>query len=218
MNVKTILLSLTAVFLLVILYNFIAAWHFPDTSWPLEKGEKTKLDSEIIQKFEADRDGLSKIKILFGDSDVSPGGTFSLKVFDESCQEPVRSAKLDIRELNSDTTVDFVFPRIESSKGKVYCLKLSYSQKKGGKKANIFVIGNTMKQNKYFSINGQEMAGQSVSMRPAYKKASLFEDAGELNERISQYKPWFLKHYFLWFISIGFILLSIGLVTILILL
>ncbi|OGI34177.1 MAG: hypothetical protein A2259_02010 [Candidatus Moranbacteria bacterium RIFOXYA2_FULL_43_15] len=215
-NSKKIFLSTLIIIIAAVFWPLWRVWYFPDTTWPLEKGEKTKIDSEVIQKFSADRDGLSKIAVLFGDSDVSPGGTFNFELLDENCRETIRSANLEIKKLDSDNTTDFVFSRIDKSKGKTYCVRISYAQKKGGKKARIFVIENPKPENSYFSINGEEMAGQSISMRPAYKNASIFEDIGELNRRISQYKPWFLKHYFLYFIAFGFIILSVLAVSLLI--
>lgn len=204
--------------LILIFFRLGKMLSFPDQNWTLEKGEKIKMSSDVLQKFEATRDGLARIKILFGSSDTKPGGTFSFKLYDENCQDIIRETNLDIVSLDSGNTLDFVFPKINNSKNKMFCLKLSYAQKKGGKKAQIFVINNSMPEKKYFSINGEEKAGQSISMRPAYKNENIFKDFSELNKRMSQYKPWFLKHYYLWFISLGFIILSVSLVMILIIL
>ena len=213
---KNIFLLLVVLFLGIIFWNFGKAWSFPDTSWPLAKGEKEKIRTEVVQKFTASRNGLARIEILFGNSDVSPGGRFTFKLLEEDCQKSVRETDLDITSLNSDNTTDFIFSKINDSKDKTYCLAISYAQKKGGKKAEIFIADNTLPEKKYFSVNGEEMAGKSLPMRPAYKNANLFQDIEELNQRISQYKPWFLKHYYLYVIVFGFLILSIALVAILI--
>ena len=48
---------------------------------------------------------------------------------------------------------------------------------------------------------------ESLSFRPVYRNKTLLADFVELNQRMSQYKPWFLKS-----VSLGGItLLSIGL-------
>ncbi|MDO9231738.1 MAG: hypothetical protein Q7U36_04680 [bacterium] len=201
---------------ILIFFRLEKTLSFPDQSWSLIEGEKIKITSEIVQKFEADHNGLTRIKILFGNSDVSPGGTFDFKIYDENCQDIIREINLDITSLDSGNTTDFVFPKISDSKNKIFCLKLSYEQKKGGKKANVFINENRMVQNKFFSINGEEKASQSLSMRPAYRNENLWQDSVELNQRMSQYKPLFLKHYFLSIIIFGFIILSILLVAILI--
>jgi len=75
-----------------------------------------------------------------------------------------------------------------------------------------------MEQNKFLSVNGEEKKNQSLAMRPAYRNENIFQDFIELNQRISQYKPFFLKHYFLWFIIIGFIILSLTLIVMLVIL
>ena len=191
---------------------------FPDQNWSLEKGEKAKISSEIVQKFQADRDGLTRIKILFGSSDVAPGGKFDFKIYQENCQDIVRKTTLEITSLDSENTTDFIFSKIKNSKNKIFCFKLSYTQKKGGKKTNVFINENSMEQNKFLSVNGEEKKDQSLAMRPAYRNENIFQDFIELNQRISQYKPFFLKHYFLWFIIIGFIILSLTLIVMLIIL
>jgi hypothetical protein len=213
---RNIFLAIFLLLFAIIFWNFSRAWSFHDTSWPLEKGEKEKIRTEIMQKFKAERDGLARIKVLFGSSDVSPGGTFTLDILDEDCKKSVRKIELDITSLESDKLTDFIFPKIKDSNGKTYCLTLSYDQMKGGKKAEIF-LSPRAPQVTYFSINGQELTDKSMPMRPAYKNASIFGDIEEMNQRISQYKPFFLKHYYLYFIVFGFLILSIGLVIILIL-
>lgn len=201
---------------ILIFFNFEKTLSFPDQNWKLEKDEKIKIRNEIIQKFQTDKDGLSKIKILFSDSDTKPGGKFDFKLYEENCQKIIRETTLEITSLSSKNTTNFIFPQIKNSKNKIFCLKLSYTQKKGGKKSNVFINENTMEQNKFLSVNGEERKNQSLSMRPAYKNENIFQDFIELNQRISQYKPFFLKHYFLFFIILGFIFLSLGLVTIII--
>ena len=215
---KIILSIIFCGLLILIFFRLEKTLSFPDQNWTLEKGEKIKISFEVVQKFETTRDGLTRVKILFGSSDTKPGGTFNFKLYEENCQNIIRETNLDIVSLDSGNTVDFVFPKINDSKNKIFCLKLNYTQKEGGKKAQIFVINNTMPEKKYLSINGEEKTGQAISMRPAYKNKYFWQDLSELNQRMSQYKPWFLKHYYLWFISLGFVILSISLIVFLIIL
>ena len=202
--------------LILIFFQLNKQLSFPDQNWPVVKGEKIKIHSEVIQKFRADQNNLARIKILFGNSDVSPGGKFNLKIYEENCQDIIRETNLNISSLDSNNTTDFVFKKIKNSKDKIFCFKLSYKQKKNGKKAQLFVIDNSMEQNKFLSVNGEEKTGQSLAMRPAYKNNYLWQDFSQLNQRMSQYKPWFLKHYCLDFIIFSFILLSIVLVVVLV--
>lgn len=215
-KIKLIFIAVFFGLLILIFFTLGNIWSFPDTEWPLTKGDKEKIRTEVVQKFKANRDGLARIKILFGNSDINSGGTLIFKLFDEDCEESIRTTRLDINSLNSDNTTDFIFSKIKDSKDKTYCFKLSYDQKKDSKKINVFIAENKMAQNKFLSVNGEELIGQSLAMRPAYKNATLFGDINELNQRISQYKPWFLKHYYLYFIAFGFLILSIILLTALI--
>ena len=57
---------------------------------------------------------------------------------------------------------------------------------------------------------------QSLSMRTVYRNATLWQDLGELNDRISQYKPWFLKDFFIGTIATLFVILSTTLIALLI--
>jgi hypothetical protein len=70
----------------------------------------------------------------------------------------------------------------------------------------------------YVQFFSQKNDPSMLSMRPAYENDNWKQDISELSQRISQYKPWFLKHFYLDAIAILFIVLSVGLVTILILL
>ncbi len=207
---------------LLILFGIILAginqkWSFPDNHWTVEKGTKIKLpDQGITQKFQADYDGLSQIRILFGNSRVSHGGTLELKISSTDCSHLLRTSKLKLHSLKSKDTIDFAFSRINHSQGKIYCLNLHFYPKPKSKHAYLFIIKNSMPQNKYLAIGNQVIVNQSLAMRPAYLNYYLWQNIQELNQRISQYKPWFLKHYFLNFIGFGFILLSFLLVFILI--
>ena len=204
-----------AILLLVILWKLLGDWSFPDTHWPIEKGEKVKLKTEqmIVQKFVASRDGLMRIKVLFGNSDIGKGGTLEMKIYDETCSTLLRDSKLKVTGLDSGNTEDFKFARIPDSKGKTFCMDLRYD---GAKSANLFLENNSLPENKFLSVNGQELSGQSIAMRPAYQNASRWQNIRELDQRISQYKPWFLKGPYLLAIVFFFLLFTISAVILLI--
>ena len=215
LSTKNIFLLAAAVFLLAILWKLLGDWSFPDTRWPIEKGEKAKLKTEqmIVQKFVAARDGLARIKVLFGNSDIRKGGALEMKIYDEKCSKLLRDSKLKVTGLDSGNTVDFKFPRISDSENKTFCLDLHYN---GAKSANLFLENNPLPENKSLSVNGQELSGQSIAMRPAYQNASGWQNIRELDQRISQYKPWFLKGPYLLAIVFFFLLFTISAVILLI--
>lgn len=187
----------------MMLFTLEKQWSFPDTSFSLEKGEKVKISTEVTQTFISHRDGLADMRILFGNSDTSGGGILSLDILDDVCETPIRSVKKTINTLNSENTVNFPFQRIENSRGKIFCLKISFEQGKGSKKATTFVHPNTDHENVLtLSLNGDVRPNESIAFRPSYRNATIFADISELFDRISQYKPWFLKMSFLTIIVI----------------
>ena len=208
----------TAVLLLVILFKLLGDWSFPDTSWPLEKGEKVKMEANqpLVQKFTASRDGLERIKILFANSAIGDGGKLEMKIYDETCSQLTRESTLNVTSISSGNTTDFTFSRIPDSKDQAFCLNLAYKPQKGTKSASIFILDNPSPQSQYFRLNGQERPGQSISMRPAYQNASGWQNIIELDQRISQYKPWLLKGPYLLVIVFLFVIFAISAVILLI--
>ena len=66
------------------------------------------------------------------------------------------------------------------------------------------------------TTTAETFENKTLSVRGVYVNDNLGQDLRELSQRISQYKPWFLKHYFLEAIAILFMVLSVGLIVILI--
>lgn len=211
------LLIILALFLLLF-FRFALALSFPDIGWKIGKDDKIKMGvgSPIIQKFEAGKNNLSRIDILFGKSNTI-SGKFSLEIYDENCSRLLRKKTVYFQTPNSDNTYDFAFSKIKDSKDKTYCLKLFFTPKnKKMKTPYVFIIGNSRPENKFLFDSGekQEYPGKSLSFRPAYKNDCWWQDFKELDRRISQYKPWFLKQHYLAAIFILAIILSVGLVVV----
>lgn len=209
---KIVFLGSITLLTILVAWNLFQAWGFPDTHFPLEKGEKIKLDETgATQTFVARRDGLSGVNVLFGGSSIKNGGTLSLTLLDGECAKTLREEARFVRTLNADNSTDFSFSPIPDSNGKTFCFKTHFAPEKGSKKAAIFAIPNTLPSEKRsLSINGEARPGESLALRPVYRNANLFADLGELDQRISQYKPWFLKDAFLATIAIFSIGLSFG--------
>lgn len=217
---KNIFLFIILIALVLITVRLINLWSFPDTDWILKKGEKTALESNypLLQKFTAVKNNLSKIEILFSSSDIKPGGAILMKVLDENCSQVLRKQEMRTANLEAENTYAFRFSKIPDSEGKNYCLALSFSPfSPNGKKAKVFLNDNPPSGSRLTnSATGKEFPGKSLAIRPGYQKNTVWENARELNQRISQYKPWFLKHYFLYAIVSLFVLLSLLLVAVLI--
>ncbi len=193
----------------IVLANLARQWGFPDTRFPLEKSEKVRLDGTgATQTFVASRDGLSGINILFGGSQTKNGGTLSITLLDASCHGKIFERKGFTTSFETENSFRFSFPLIADSKGKTFCLATQFAPAKGSKKAAVFVTANTLSEEALsLSLNGEARPGESLSFRPVYRNETFFADFVELIQRMSQYKPWFLKGTFL----AGIALLSIGL-------
>ena len=220
LTIKKILLAIFALFFLVILVVLSRAWAFSDTDWVIRKGDRVKIPlSGITETFHIERDGLSQIQILFSNSRLGGGGALRLDILDASCTNILRSSTLHLVTLGSDNTVNFRFPRFPDSSGQWYCLNLTFQSTNKSGTALVFVsdaIGKTASSHLF--IAAEEQPGKSLALRPAYQNASLTGDLQQLIERLSQYKPWFLKGLFVALIALLSILLTIGIVVIVILL
>ncbi len=219
---RKVLLGLLFVGLILIFGSLIKNFSFPDQNWSLEKGEKIGISSEknkeVIQKFVASKNNLSRIDILFGNSKIEKGGTLKLELFDKSCEKLLREDKIRTTKINSENFFTFTFPKIQKTANEILCIKLSFYDWNSDKKRNaqIFARDNIIPENVFFSINQEALKGKSLSMRPAYQEDSWKENIWKLGERISQYKPWFLKNAIILSVLILAIIFSVLLVVIII--
>lgn len=204
---KKLLLFFAAILLIAVFWKFFSLLSFPDSGILLQKGKIIKLRPEatLTQKFSANRNNLAKIEVLLKGSGVKyeNGDKVAAKIADENCQKILREGELKDSFLEIQNLHEFSFEPIPDSAGKEFCFLATFLPKKLGTKSLQFYTAG-------------EETGQPYSIRPVYKNSSIIQDLSELNQRISQYKPWFLKHYFLDVIFLVFIISSIGLVVILI--
>ncbi len=214
-----LIILLLAVFF--VFFRLVKLWSFPDTNWKLAKGEKIDLEvaKSLNQKFIASRDNLSRIDILFSGSGIKPGGIIDLQLSDETCRQVLRKDSLKVSSLDAENSYPFRFAKIAAAENKIFCLSLTYAPRlENGKKAKIFLLENSPAGSELFSVAGEKLANQALAIRPAYQNENLWGNIREMNQRISQYKPWFLKSTFLNFIVFSFLIFSFALVTLLILL
>ncbi|MDP1833389.1 MAG: hypothetical protein Q8L11_00455 [Candidatus Moranbacteria bacterium] len=204
---KKIFLIIFLIITLSIAWRFLNLLSFRDSNIVLQKGLTVKLRprESLQQNFVANRDGLTKVEVLLRSPGIKyeNGDRMEMKLADADCKETLRTGYLDDSFLNTENLYEFRFDRIPDSQEKEFCLTATFANKK-----------ENAKSIQFFTMGDKE--GQSLSIRPVYKNAHIWQDFSELNQRISQYKPWFLKHYYLWIITIAFIVFSIASVVILI--
>ncbi|HBO16841.1 MAG TPA: hypothetical protein DD451_02470 [Candidatus Moranbacteria bacterium] len=216
------LLGIFTIGLVLIFGSLIKNFSFPDQNWNLEKGKKIGISSEkneeVIQKFIASKDNLSRIDIFLGNSKIERGGTLQLELFNKSCEKLLRKDKIRTTRIKSENFFTFTFPKIQKTANEILCIKLSFYDWNSDKNrsAQVFVRDNILPENVFFSINQEIIKGKSLSMRPAYQENSWRENIWKLSERISQYKPWFLKNMIILSVLVIAIISSILLVVIII--
>lgn len=216
---KKILLGIFVAVSALVFLKFLSLVSFSQSEIILEKGELLDMEKQetVAQKFTSNRDNLKKISFLVRSSGVKKGDKVSMRLADENCENVIREGLLLDSFVDSDNLYEFKFKPVPDSNGKTYCILATFEPKNpNAKPIRLFTTDDNHFQFPAENITtGQKMAGH-LSIRPAFENDSVWQDLGELNQRISQYKPFFLKHYFLWFVVISFLLLSTGLVIVLI--
>ena len=213
------LIALLVIGLLLIGISFFRQLSFPDNVPTIEKGKKIELSvgDSLEQKFIAKNNGLNKIEILFGSKKLKKNYSLQFILADKDCQKIIRQKTLAGEySFNSKYLYGFNFSKIKNSQNKNYCLKIKYFSKLTKEqidpknKIRIFAqseneeLGKEEKKDKIKPGNsgdlvinlksGQEkVILQNLSFRTSYTEDSVFKSLQKLNQRISQYKPWFLK-------------------------
>ena len=210
---------LLGISVILIFFRFSTLIAFPDAH-TLDRDQIQKIlpGQTFSQQFIADRDTLQTIQILMKGPGIKKGDTIIAKLADDTCVDTLRENVLEASFLNSDNLYLFTFPRIADSKEKKYCLLITFQEENHSSKYLQFFT--TRQDNATLLLmntaTNEPLNGQSLSLRAVYRNDSLWQDLAELNARISQYKPWFLKNIFIGTIAILFVTLSIALVAALI--
>jgi hypothetical protein len=221
-----LLLALLIAALVFVFRDFFSHLSFRDSSIVLQKEETFKLkpDQSLTQKFPANHDNIFKLELLFR-AFAPDGGEIKVQLADENCQNILHEGALVSSFLASDNLYDFHFPSIPDSKDKNYCFKAAYTYapppgQEREKDDDIRFFAQKNKDSRFELMNAttgiEYDEGYSLSMRPVYKNDTWQQDLWELNQRMSQYKPWFLKKYYLAGITGLFLLLSVLIVILLI--
>ncbi len=198
---KIFLLLILTIFLVCIFLRFGKELIFFENSLQKNSPVKISKGQELSGKFESTRANLTQVEILLGGGKKLNNPTsVKVKLADENCSKIIREGSVELSYLKRKDIYEFRFSKIADSKDKKYCLILGYAPQESDAK-NLQV----------YTSNGKP------AMRAVYANNNTWQNIDELSQRVSQYKPFFLKHYFLWAIFLSFILFSIFLVVVLIL-
>ncbi len=219
LNTRTALVLILTLFVIGIFFRFTSLIHFPDSQTILEKGDTQKLlvTQSLKQTFLPNRAGLSGIEFLMRTPGPNTDDVVEITIADDTCSQPLRNSMLQPSFLNSNNLYAAYFPPIEDSQDKRYCAVISYQAAESDTRyLRFFTIENTDSATSLSLPKGNVAKNQSLSLRLVYNNDSFWGDLKELNQRMSQYKPWFLKGLFITVIGGLFLVLSIGLLIALI--
>ncbi len=216
---RNILMGVLVAGLILIGMSFFRQLNFADNSQVIKRGEKIELvDGDVLeQKFVAQHNGLSKIGILFGNRKLQEGSNLNFVLADKNCQKSFFKKTLKgEHNFDSKYLYNFTFPKVDNSKGKGYCLKIGLEVEKEwslwrkikGKikpekktkvqKIRLFEqlsdrrgVAGYILLNKSDKVKNKGSKG--VAFTQSYQNKSFVKSFRQLNQRMSQYKPWFLK-------------------------
>jgi hypothetical protein len=141
------------------------------------------------------------------------GDKIILEVADESCEKVLVASKRDMLNWNSPGYEKFKFPAIADSKDKTYCLKLTHFLGKFKPKQKSYISSYPLEGSSYINTGKsiEEQKNRTLKLKPAYGNDPSWQNFSKLLDRMSQYKPDYLKE------NILIIIFSLSMVFILVL-
>jgi|GEM_PF-850965 len=219
-NHKYFLLFTFFLFLAAMYLAFAADLSFPDSLPGSPKTGTTNLYSHtpVTQVFSATEKNLSQINIGIKNLPKKFSYKVMIQLADESCDAIIAEKKFGVFSIFSSPR-KFKFKKIPDSAGKRFCLKITYLGEKEGKGELPYVEVSEKPADPNSSYTnpgkGGEYKGRTLKIEPTYS-GTLSENLTQLNQRLSQYKPWFLKANYLTAIFALFLISSVILVIALI--
>ncbi|MBP9751310.1 MAG: hypothetical protein KBD19_00425 [Candidatus Moranbacteria bacterium] len=212
-------LLLTTIFLLGIVgifWTFLSDFGIGESGYNfLGKTKKVTLSPgmPVSQTFTAHENGLHQVRVVLGNASIRRGEHIGFQLKDEACDTEIASISFSGEPGKQGAYTVFPFESISDSMGKRYCFVATYfsdENRKGGKP----YLSATDAPDPAFSDRtlvdsnkGKTYESHSLFLRPAYTEGSLRADLGTLLDRLSQYKPGFLKG---WPIAALFTILVVG--------
>ncbi len=201
---KLLLFLLLGSFVFTIFSEFDKLIAFPDSRIVLRKSNSVTISPKnpLRQEFVATRDNLQSLQFLTRSSGIREDENVHVVLYEENCATPLREGDLMSAPLDSGNLAVFHFPKIADSQGKKYCVALSYQREIDGRdNLRFFTMVGNNESSPALIRGGEERTGEVLALRPVYRNATLQEDLVELNREVSQYKPAFLKHHWLFAIA-----------------
>lgn len=204
---KLLLASLLGLVIIGIGWRFGHELSFRDSSIVFTKGEPVKIlpGETITQTFNPKSGALTKLEFLIRNPEPKPGDRVTVTVTDKTCETTLRETTLKPGYLDSDNLFVARFEPLPTASNGPLCVILNFDQTQHQSEFLRFFTH----ESKPASFLDLTLAGglqpeRSLALRPVYTYPTLSQNLSELNDRISQYKPWFLKDGFLTFVALVF--------------
>lgn len=203
----------------VCVFTFLDQLRFPDSSRNFlgdTKRAELSANGPITQVFQAKENGLEGLQIFMGDTDLGLGERIDFTLSDASCKTVIHQSNRTMFSLPVTRDIRFTFPALPASIGEAYCLSVEYYPGFLRKKERpyIRVTEDERAKDIFYTDHGKEKVyiGRSLQLRPLYapQENSIASRVEALENRLSQYKPVFMKGHmltlgtFVFLLSLGF--------------
>lgn len=218
-NHKGILFLIFLLGMIGIFLTFLTSFGLGESGYNfLGKTKKITLSpgSPVTQTFVAKESNLHQIRVVLGRSDIKLGEHIEFRLLDEDCQNTLASDIYSHKPPMQGAYTVFSFPAIVESTSKKYCFSATYFSDENRKGEKPYLSATDVPDSVFAdrtlidTSKNKVYPGQTLFLRPAYTSGSLSGDLSRLVDRLSQYKPAFLKS---WSIITLFTILIIGSTT-----
>lgn len=214
-----ILFSLFLLGIVGIFWTFLGNFGLGESGYNfLGKTKKVTLSpgAPVTQTFTAHDNGLSQVRFVMGNVELQNNDFLEFRLLNETCSDTIAVKKFDTKPGEQGAYTVFAFPTISDSLGKTYCFSATYLSDEDRKGEKPYLSATDVPDPLFAdrtltdTNKNRVYPSQTLFLRPAYTNGSLSGDLWNLIERLSQYKPAFLKG---WSIVALFTILFVGSIT-----
>lgn len=201
---KEILFTVFLFGIVGIFWTFLASFGLGESGYNfLGKTKKVTLSpgAPITQTFTAHENNLSQVRFVMSNVELQKNDFLEFRLLNKTCDSTIAMKRFRTKPNEQGAYSVFTFPTITDSKDQDYCFSVTYfsDENRKGEKPYLSAIDEPdpvfVDRTMTDTNKGKIYPSQSLFLRPAYTTGSLTEDLSRLVERLSQYKPTFLKDW-----------------------
>ncbi len=213
---KEILFAIFLLGIVAIFSTFLASFGLGESGYNfLGKTKKVTLspDAPVTQTFTAHENNLSQVRFVMGNVNLQNDDRIEFRLMTDGCLNTIATSDFHGKPSEQGAYTVFAFPSLTDSLYQYYCLAVTYfsNEDRKGEKPYLSAtdVPNPIFSDRTLTDTNKNKVypGRTLFLRPAYTSGSLTGDFSRLVERLSQYKPAFLKG---WSIVALFTILVVG--------